>query len=578
MHQSTAPVETAVLPCIPLVLQPAQLGVNAASTAINRAILPRSAALHSAASPQPFPSNGPATTIHSVGSASQAFKSCSLELDGVPISLLLDTGASCSLLNLATIQHLFPHRHLDPSFESLKEIRTAPPFLPCPYDGSRSGPSLFTGLGCLTAFNHQPLLKPDVRSIIQSLCRLPLTLHKEVTVELQKLSDMGIIERVDTSPWISNLMVTKKKSRGLCPCLDLRTVNKAVIPDKYPLPTVEKLTAKFHGSTVFFKLDLSQGYLQAPLHPDSQPLTAFVTHIGVFRYTLMPFGLSSAPSCFQKIMSAIFAGIPGVMIYLDDIVVHGPTSRIHDECLEKVLNVLASHNLTLNGDKCVFSVPAVEFVAPLRELLKKDASWTWTPACSAAVHWLKAQLTSPPVLAHFDLSSLTLLICDTSNTPVGAVLSQIQHGTEHPVAFASWSLTPAEQKYSVGEWEALACIWAGECWHMYLYGCPFTLRTDHQALTTLLESSGMGHRPLRLHCWSERLYQYNFSPVYTRVREYGHRSSLPGHLQSSTSDWPRPWGESELIQMLHAPLQATVSLQELQLASEQDPVLSYLRN
>ena len=67
-----------------------------------------------------------------------------------------------------------------------------------------------------------------------------------------------------------------------------------MIPNKYPLPTVEELSAKSHGSTVFSKLDLRQGYLQVPLHPDSHNLTAFVTHMGVFRYTCMPFGLSSA--------------------------------------------------------------------------------------------------------------------------------------------------------------------------------------------------------------------------------------------------------------------------------------------
>ena len=108
-------------------------------------------------------------------------------------------------------------------------------------------------------------------------------------------------------------------SGRLSPCIDLRQVNKAVIPDKFPLPTVEELSAKFYGSTVFSKLDLRQGYLQVPLHPDSRNLTAFVTHMGVFRYTRMPFSLSSAPSCFQKIMATIFAAVPEVVVYLDDI-------------------------------------------------------------------------------------------------------------------------------------------------------------------------------------------------------------------------------------------------------------------
>ncbi|KAJ8356569.1 hypothetical protein SKAU_G00193630 [Synaphobranchus kaupii] len=241
---------------------------------------------------------------------------------------------------------------------------------------------------------------------------------------------------------------------------------------------------------------------------------------------------SPAPSCFQKIMSTIFTGIPVMDIYLNDIVVHGPTPALHDEHLHQVLSVLAKHNLTLNEEKCVFSVAAVEFLgfrltaeglsplhsnystttAPLRELLKKDVPWVWTRACSTAVQQLKAQVTLPPVLAHFDLSSPTILTCDASNISVGAVLSQLHRGTERPIAFASRALSPAEQKYSVGEREALVCVWACERWHMYVYGRPFTLRTDHQALTALLATSGTGHRSLRIHRWSERLQQYNFTP------------------------------------------------------------------
>lgn len=104
-----------------------------------------------------------------------------------------------------------------------------------------------------------------MKPVIQPLRRIPLALCDGVTTELKKLLDAGIIEPVDASPWVSNLVVTTKKSGGLRPCVDLRAVNKAVIPDKYPLPTAEE-TAQFNGSAVFSKLDLRQGYLQVPLH------------------------------------------------------------------------------------------------------------------------------------------------------------------------------------------------------------------------------------------------------------------------------------------------------------------------
>lgn len=144
-------------------------------------------------------------------------------------------------------------------------------------------PSLFNGLGCLKTFTHRPLVDPGVLPVIQPLRRIPLALREEVTAELQMILDMGVIEPVNASPWISNLVIAKKKSGGIRVCVDLRSVNKVVIPDKYPLPTAEELTAYFYGSTVFSKLDLRQGYLQVPLHPSSRGLTAFVTNAGVFR-------------------------------------------------------------------------------------------------------------------------------------------------------------------------------------------------------------------------------------------------------------------------------------------------------
>ena len=342
----------------------------------------------------------------------------------------------------------------------------------------------------------------------------------------------------------------------------------------------------------------------------------------------MPFGLSSAPSCFQKIMATIFAAVPEVVVYLDDIVVHGETLASHDERLSRVLDILSSHNLTVNEEKCNFAASAIEFVgfrltsdglsplhsnvdavlrlpepscpaqlssflgmmayylrflphysettAPLRALLKKDVPWSWTPPCSAAVRRLKSQLTSPPVLAHFDLMSPTLVTCDASNTAVAVVLSQLQRGTERPVAFASRSLTPTERKYSVGEREALACVWACERWHMYLYGRHFTLRTDHQALTALLATTGSGHKPLRLYRWSKRLQAYNFTTQFTPGKENVVADLLSRATPDPAPDTVQDPSEPELILMLHTPLQAAISLQELQEASAQDPVLAQL--
>ena len=171
-----------------------------------------------------------------------------------------------------------------------------------------------------------------------------------------------------------------------------------------------------------------------------------------------------------------------------------------------------------------------------------------------------------------------MVTCDASACAIGAVLSQVQDGVERPVAFASRALTPTEQRYSVGECEALACVWASERWHLYLYGRHYVLRTDHQALTALLTVSGSGHKPLRLHRWGERLRQYDYEPKFTPDRD-----NVVTDLLSRSIAGPTPIAspgvdtELELIQMLHTPLQPAVSLEKLQQASECDPMLTALR-
>jgi len=106
------------------------------------------------------------------------------------------------------------------------------------------------------------------------------------------------------------------------------------------------------------------------------------------------------------------------------------------------------------------------------------------------------------------------------------------------------------------------------------------LRTYHQALTTLLATSGTGHKTNRLHCWADRLQPYNYRLQFTPGRD-----NVVADLQSRAIPNPPTaptlapgWNpaEHDLVQLLHTPLQETVSLKELQSASADDPVPSTL--
>ena len=83
-----------------------------------------------------------------------------------------------------------------------------------------------------------------------------------------------------------------------------------------------------------------------------------------------------------------------------------------------------------------------------------------------------------------------MLMCDASPYGVGAVLSQIdKQGVEKPVVYTSCTLISAERNYSQLDKEALALIFGTKCFHNYLYGCSFTLYTDHKPLQGLLNES-----------------------------------------------------------------------------------------
>ena len=445
----------------------------------------------------------------------------------------------------------------------------------------------------IKGFMHTPNLNPSAIPVTQKLRRIPLALQEEVITELNRMIADGVLEKIDSSPYVSNIVVVRKPNGKVRICCDLSDANKAVIPDKYPLPVIEELSKFFSGSTVFSKIDLKWGYLQVRLNPQYRYITAMITPIGLLQWKRLPFGLSSAPSCFQKAIAEILDGCEGTKNFLDDIIIAAPDRATHDRRLYKVLQRLSEYNATINSEKSVFGVPSVDFDGhtvsrlgvrplqsnihaftsipeptnsrelhsflsaanyyrkfvphmaqisdPLTQLLKKDAVWNWSPQCKSAFERLKQEISSDRVLAHFNSNAKTIVSTDASGVALGAVLSQIQNGDERPIAFASRALSPAERGYSASEREALACIWACEHWHYYLYGRPFTLKTDHSALTTLLSGSNKGRKPMRLLRWSDRLHQYNFDVVYRP----GSENSVPDLLSRAPVNSNSPISTTE---------------------------------
>ena len=101
-----------------------------------------------------------------------------------------------------------------------------------------------------------------------------------------------------------------------------------------------------------------------------------------------------------------------------------------------------------------------EMKLPINKLTFKGQKWKWREEQETAFKNIKDALTRAPVLARPDFTNPFIIQCDASNSVLGALLAQMFEDGEHPIVYASRTLTPAERNYSTTEKECLALLWA----------------------------------------------------------------------------------------------------------------------
>ena len=205
------------------------------------------------------------------------------------------------------------------------------------------------------------LVDPSVTPKFYKARTIQFALKDRVETELQKLEASGIISPVDQSDWAAPIVPVMKQNGRVRICGDYRvTVNQAIKVDSYPLPRVEELFSALAGGKYFTKLGMSQAYLQLQLDDTSKQYVTVNTHRGLFQYNRLPFG--AAPAIFQRCMENLLRGCQGVSVYLDDLLVTGSTTDEHLERLDHVLHVLETAGLKLNRSKCAFLLKKVEYL------------------------------------------------------------------------------------------------------------------------------------------------------------------------------------------------------------------------
>ena len=446
------------------------------------------------------------------------------------------------------------------------------------------------GLGLIEPFTATLHVRPDTTPRFFKPRQVPFAIRDAIGQEIDRMEKQGILEPVTHSNWAAPIVAVPKKDGRFRICGDYKA------------------------------------YLQLPLDEASKPYVAINTHKGLYTCTRLPFGVASAPAIFQKLMDTVLQGIPGVVCYIDDILISRADEETHLRTLGQVFARLEKHGFKLKQEKCGFLLRSIEYLGhiisqngiqpvptkvtailnapkpinvqqlrsflglvnyygkfipnlatllhPLNALLRADRKWKWSPECDKAFQDAKDQLTSAKVLTHYNPTLPIVMAADASAYGVGAVISHVfPDSSERPIAFASRTLTTSEKNYAQLEKEALALVFGVRKFHQYLYGRPFTLITDHQPLTTILgPKKGIPSlAAARLQRWAILLSAYKYSIRYKSTTAHANADGL-SRLPLPTTSAPTDKGVSTFnIGQVQA---LPVTFQDIQKATRRDKVLS----
>lgn len=371
---------------------------------------------------------------------------------------------------------------------------------------------------------------------------IPKAFEKATNDRLRAMELRGIIERADKEhdiiTYVSPLVLVPKGTNDFRIVIDYRAVNKAIIREPYPMPSLERIWSEIPKGTMFFtKLDLKDAYFHVELHASVRHFTTFMTANGLMRFKRLPFGLSCAPEHFQRVMEKLLIRCKKRIVYLDDILMYGESIEELEKNVEAVKRVLHENNLTINEGKSTYNQQIVEFLGftidgtgilpakqkisdiksferpkntaevrsflgmmtfispfirsfahktkPLRDLLSNDCKFEWNEERQKAFDALKDAAENDLIKrGYFDDNDDTILYTDASPRGIGGVLVQERAGTDNRriIACASKSLTAPERRYPQLHREALAIIWSMERFAYHLLGRKFTVTVKHLCL------------------------------------------------------------------------------------------------
>ena len=384
--------------------------------------------------------------------------------------------------------------------------------------------------------------------------------------ELQRMLKMKIIQPSKSEWGAPCILVRKPLENGMQQpprfVVDYRGLNSVTRGDGYPIPSIASVLDSISQGKVFGHCDLASGYWQIPLRPQDRHKSAFCTHVGLYEFLRLPFGLKTAPNTFQRILNTVFADYlhQWLTVYVDDIIMWSQTHRDALHCYELLFARAVKVGVQFKPTKCTFfakqiqvlghtitehgrrpnskGIEAITSMEPptsttslkrflglcnffrdyipnmpsrtqhLRQLLKKDTPFAWSPNHTMEFEDLKQAVTGPDVLLHHpDWNSEFELHVDASKLGCGAMLAQWKDHQLRPVRFASRAFTPAESRWHTLQQELFAVKWGLEHFRPYILGRRIKVITDHANLKWL---TSLAPQQAKLARWCMSMAEFDF--------------------------------------------------------------------
>ena len=367
---------------------------------------------------------------------------------------------------------------------------------------------------------------------------------------MQKLVSLGILTKNSTNHTSPVMLVARKGNERKRPVVDFRLLNTRIVRRNTSILLLRDIFIMLGRAQceVLSCVDLKEAFHSLPLTPEAKEFCGILPYFGSphYRYEVLPMGLAISPQVWIDYIESILSNMAHKQDYIaimDDLLIHGFKEN-HLDRLEALFQALIEHGLKLSPKKCqlfmkhltymgnVFHIngPTIsitplqsrveaiqklqpptnvkgcksfcgvvnylsifcrnlqKLLKPIYDLTKKGRPFIWQEEQQQAFDAIKGKMINPPILYLPKPGGRFILYCDSSRTPTGSSLWQVQEGKPRLIGYASKSLPAPVMNYSVTELEITGMAVNIHLWRHLLHRVEFDCAVNHRAIPYIMKA------------------------------------------------------------------------------------------